>query len=143
MDEQRYGALLADARPRIIETAEEHERTLGLAEALMEKGDQLSEEEEKLLALIVLLIEAYELHFAGDDEDEDEEGEPEQAPPPHVTLQRLMESHRLGIDDVAHMFGNPHIAKEVLDGKREISKRQAKELGKFFRVPPKLFAPNA
>ena len=32
MDEQRYGALLADVRPRIIETAEEHERLLGLAE---------------------------------------------------------------------------------------------------------------
>jgi HTH-type transcriptional regulator / antitoxin HigA len=141
MDEQRYGALLADARPRIIETVDEHERLLGLAESLMEKGDQLSEEEEKLLAIIVLLIEAYELHFAGDEEDE--EGEPEQPPLPHVTLQRLMQSHHLELNDVSHMFGNPHIAKEVLEGKREISKRQAKELGKFFRVPPKLFAPNA
>src|SRR5829696_9215344 len=139
MDEERYGTLLAEARPRIVETPEEHERLLGLAEALMEKAE-LAEEEEKLLALIVLLIEAYEVHFAAEDEEGDE---PEEAPAPHVTLQRLMFSHDLKVDDVAHVFGNPHVAREVLEGKREISKRQAKELGKFFRVPARLFASNA
>jgi HTH-type transcriptional regulator/antitoxin HigA len=139
MDEERYGALLAEARPRIIETPEEHERLLGVAEGLMEKAE-LAEEEEKLLALIVLLIEAYEVSFASDDE---EGGEPEEVPAPHETLQRLMFSHDLKVDDVAHVFGNPHLAKEVLEGKREISKRQAKELGKFFRVPAKLFFAGA
>lgn len=139
MDEERYGTLLADARPRIVETPEEHERLLGLAEGLMEKGE-LAEEEEKLLALIVLLIEAYEVSFALED---DEGEEPEEAPAPHVTLQRLMFSHDLKVDDVAHLFGNPHVAREVLEGKRDISKRQAKELGKFFRVPPRLFSSNA
>jgi HTH-type transcriptional regulator/antitoxin HigA len=140
MDEERYGALLAEARPRIIETPEEHERLLGLAESLMEKGDTLAEEEEKLLALIVLLIEAYELTFTSDDDDE---GEPEEPPAPHVTLQRLMFSHGIQANDLSHVFGNPHLTREVLEGKREISRRQAKELGKFFRVPPRLFAPNA
>lgn len=138
MNEERYGQLLAEARPRIVETPEEHERLLGLAEGLMEKSD-LAEEEEKLLALIVLLIEAYEVSFAPEDGDEDEE---EEAPAPHVTLQRLMFSHDLKVDDVAHVFGNPHLANEVLEGKRAISRRQAKELGKFFRVPPRLFAPG-
>ena len=141
MDEQRYGALLADARPRIIETAEEHERLLALAESLMEKGDDLPEEEEKLLALIVLLIEAYEVTSAGDEEEE--QAESDEPPPPHITLQRLMYSHDIKLDDVAHVFGNPHLAREIIDGKRAISKRQAKELGKFFRVPARLFAPNA
>jgi HTH-type transcriptional regulator / antitoxin HigA len=140
MDEQRYGALLADIRPRIIETAEEHERLLGLAESMMEKGDDLAEEEEKALALIVLLIEAYELNVGDEDDGADDH---EEVPVPHITLQRLMYSHDVKLDDVAHLFGNPHIAREVLEGKREISKRQAKELGKFFRVPAKLFAPNA
>jgi HTH-type transcriptional regulator / antitoxin HigA len=139
MDEERYAALLAEARPRIVETPEEHERLLALAEGLMEKGE-LAEEEEKLLALVVLLSEAYEVSFSGDD---DEEGDEEQAPAPHVTLQRLMFSHDLKLDDVAHVFGNPHIAKEAMEGKREISKRQAKELGKFFRVPAKLFSPGS
>jgi HTH-type transcriptional regulator / antitoxin HigA len=139
MDEQRYAALLAEARPRIIETQEEHERMLALAETLMEKGDNLAEEEEKLLALTVLLIEAYELTVSAED---DEDGEPEEAPAPHETLKRLMYSHDLQVDDIAHVFGNPHLAREVLDGKRVISNRQAKELGKFFRVPPKLFERN-
>jgi HTH-type transcriptional regulator / antitoxin HigA len=139
MDEERYGALLSEARPRIVETPEEHERLLALAEGLMEKPE-LAEEEEKLLALIVLLIEAYEVSFASED---DEGGEEEEVPAPHVTLQRLMFSHDLKVDDVAHVFGNPHLAKEVLEGKREISKRQAKELGKFFRVPAKLFFAGA
>jgi HTH-type transcriptional regulator/antitoxin HigA len=140
MDEERYGRLLAEARPRIVETPEEHERLLSVAEALMEKGE-LAEEEEKLLALIVLLIEAYEVSFATDDEEEG--GEAEEVPAPYVTLQRLMFSHDLKLDDVAHVFGNPHIAREVLEGKREISKRQAKELGKYFRVPARLFFAGA
>lgn len=139
MDETRYGALLASARPRIIETPEEHERLLALAESLMEKGDDLPEEEEKLLALIVLLVEAYEITAAGEDEDD----QPEESPAPNITLQRLMYSHDIKLEDVAHVFGNPHLAREVIDGKREISKRQAKELAKFFRVPARLFAPNA
>jgi HTH-type transcriptional regulator / antitoxin HigA len=139
MNEERYGVLLAEARPRIVETAEEHERLLALAEGLMERGE-LAEEEEKLLALIVLLIEAYELSFAADEDDGEET---EEVPAPYVTLQRLMFSHDLKVDDVAHVFGNPHLTKDVLEGKREISKRQAKELGKFFRVPARLFAPGA
>jgi HTH-type transcriptional regulator/antitoxin HigA len=137
MDEQRYGALLAEARPRIIETSEEHDRMLALAESLMEKGDTLREEEQQLLALVVLLIEAYEIHFAN--EDEDEQADTEAPPAPHVTLERLMFSHGLAVDDIAHVFGNPHVAREVLEGKRDISRRQAKELGKFFRVPTRLF----
>jgi HTH-type transcriptional regulator / antitoxin HigA len=140
MDEQRYGALLAEIRPRIVETPEEHERLLGLAESMMEKGDNLADEEEKLLALIVLLIEAYELNAGDEDDGADDR---EEVPAPHITLQRLMYSHDVKLDDVAHLFGNPHLAREVLEGKREISKRQAKELGKFFRVPAKLFAPSA
>jgi HTH-type transcriptional regulator/antitoxin HigA len=139
MDEQRYGALLAEFRPRIIDSPEEHERLLAVAESIMEKGENLPDEEEKLLALIVLLVEAYELNVNEEDDEEDRD----EPPAPHVTLQRLMFSHDMKLDDIAHLFGNPHLTREVLEGKRQISKRQAKELGKFFRVPSKLFAPNA
>lgn len=139
IDDKKYGELLAESRPGIIETSDEHERMLRLAEALMEKGDSLTPEEEKLLALIVLLVEAYDLNVSGEDEEQDE---PEEAPAPNVTLQRLMYSHDIKIDDLTHVFGNPYVAREVLDGKRTISKRQAKELGKFFRVPSNLFSSN-
>jgi HTH-type transcriptional regulator / antitoxin HigA len=139
MDEKRYGELLAEHRPRLIETPEEHERLLTLAETFMEKGDDLGPEEEHLLALIVLLIEAYETHAS---EDEEGEEEPDADPLPHQTLQRLMASKGLELQDIADIFGNPHIASEVLEGKRPISRTQARHLAKFFRVPEKLFRDN-
>ena len=136
MDEARYGELLKEIRPRIIETPEEHERLLSIAENMMEKGDELTEEEREALAIIVLLIEAFESQV-GEDEEE-EEGEAE-IPAPHMTLQRLMQNHGVEVDDIAPVFGNPHIAREVLHGRRPISRNQAKELGRYFRVPEKLF----
>jgi HTH-type transcriptional regulator/antitoxin HigA len=137
MDEKRYGELLAEHRPRLIETAEEHERLLTIAEQLMEKGDALAAEEEQLLALIVLLVEAYETH--GADEDGEETDAAEAIPSPGETLKRLMESHGMELNDVAHIFGNPHLAREAIEGRRSISRNQARQLSKMFRVPDKLF----
>ena len=137
MDEARYGDLLKELRPRIIETVEEHERLLSVAENLMEKGDALSEEEREALALVVLLIEAFEASIREEEDDEDEDDD--QTPTPHGSLARLMSSHGVEIEDIAPIFGNPHIAREVLDGKRAITRGQAKELGRYFRVPDKLF----
>lgn len=138
MDENRYGELLRELRPRIIETPEEHERLLTLAETLMEKGDNLSAEEREALALIVLLIEAFE-STVEDEEADEAEAEAEESPAPHVALVRLMESHQVALEDIAPIFGNPHLAREAMEGKRAISRGQAKELGRYFRVPPRLF----
>ena len=138
MDEAKYGELLRDLRPRIIETPEEHERLLSVAESLMEKGDELSEEEREALALVVLLIEAFEATVREDD-DEDADEDDDEAPTPQGALTRLMQTHGIEINDIAPIFGNPHIAREVLDGKRAISHAQAKELGRYFRVPERLF----
>lgn len=140
MNEERYGELLREIRPRLIDSAEEHERLLSVAESMMEKGDDLSEEEREALALIVLLIEAFESHVMDEDGEELEEEEDDEGPPaPHVALQRLMGSHNLDVGDIAPIFGTPHQAREVLEGKRPISKNQARELAKYFSVPVKLF----
>lgn len=136
MDEQRYAELLAQHRPRLIETPEEHERLLLIAETFMEKGDDLSIEEEALLAMLVLLIEAFETHSA---DDEDEETEAPSEPLPHETLQRLMQAGGLELSDISDIFGNPHLAGDVLAGRKPISRSQAKQLAKFFRVPEKIF----
>lgn len=138
MDEQRYGQLLAEHRPRLIETPEEHERLLLVAETLMEQGENLGEEEEQLLALIVLLIEAFETHHADLESDEAEPEITENAAP-HETLKRLLQAGGLDVSDIADIFGNPHVAREVLSGQKPISRSQAKQLSKFFRVPEKLF----
>jgi HTH-type transcriptional regulator/antitoxin HigA len=139
MNESTYGEILKEIRPRIIETPEEHERLLSIAETLMEKGDALTEEEREALALVVLLIETFEANVLEAEEDDDEEEPETESGAPHVTLQRLMQSHQIELEDIAPVFGNPHVTREVLEGRRPISRGQAKELAKYFRVPAKLF----
>ncbi len=138
MDSARYAELLAEHQPLVIETPDEHDHMLNLAESLMEKGE-LVPEEEKLLSMVVLLIEAFELSIVqGEEVDEEEEG-PTEAPSPYTTLQRMLDARGLDVMDVAPVFGTPGIAREVLEGKRPISRSQAKELGKYFGMPAKLF----
>jgi len=109
---------------------------LTLAETLMDKGEQLSVEERKLLELLVLLIEVFERHV---EEDEAEEESAEEIPLPHETLQRLLTARGWDAGALNDIFGNPKLTAEVLSGRRSISKGQAKALGSLFRVPPKLF----
>jgi antitoxin component HigA of HigAB toxin-antitoxin module len=104
----------------------------------MEKGEALKDEERQALALLVLLIEVFEQNVQMDD-DEDGGDDGEGPPAPHIALQRLMQSHQLDLNDIAPIFGNPHIARAAIDGTRPISRAQAKELGRYFRVPAKLF----
>jgi antitoxin component HigA of HigAB toxin-antitoxin module len=140
-DPSRYSELLSEARPALIDSAEEYERLIAIAERLIERGEDLPPEEEKLLALLTLLINVYEVASEGvsEGDDDDEENEPTRLPMPHETLGRLLEARGLEQRDVAHVFGNPAVLNEVMAGKRAISRGQSKELGKFFKVPPKLF----
>ncbi|MGI8746144.1 MAG: hypothetical protein ACR2NN_26900 [Bryobacteraceae bacterium] len=137
MDEQRYAELLAGSRPGVIDTPEEHERLLTIAEALMEKGQALAAEEWKLLELLVLLIRVFEEEVEAAEEKEDEEHAP--LPRPHETLRRLMQSRGWQEDALTDIFGNPYLTGEAMAGRRPISKGQAKALAKLFRVPEKLF----
>ena len=137
MDPQRYAELLAQAQPGIIESPEEHDRLLDVAEQLMDKGETISPEEEKLLALLVLLIEQFEGEV---EEEDDEDGPgPVEPPSPHETLRRLLEARGLELADVADIFGNPANAREAVEGRRPITRGQAKQLSKYFQVPAKLF----
>src|SRR6516165_6870362 len=102
MDDARYGQLLAEIRPALIETPEEHDRLLTAAEQLMEKGTALTPEEQRVLELLVFLIKSFEdsvlaAEAAAPDDDEDEP-EPVQALP-HETLKRLLEVRRLEPSD--------------------------------------------
>ena len=127
----------------MIDTPDEHERLLTIAEGLMDRGAALSREERKLLELLVLLIQTFENSIAEGESDDDDEAEEDTGkaplPQPHETLQRLMESRKWEHDALIDIFGNPHLAGEVLAGRRPISKGQAKALASLFRVPVKLF----
>jgi HTH-type transcriptional regulator/antitoxin HigA len=58
--QKKYGALLATALPTVTKTEEENERTLALAEQLIDKGERLTPEADKLFELVSRLIEDFE-----------------------------------------------------------------------------------
>jgi HTH-type transcriptional regulator/antitoxin HigA len=130
-DVKKYGELLAQALPVVIDNLEDHERLLTAAEALMDKGEDLSNEERKLLELLVVLVEIFE--------HEVEEADDQPQPLPHETIKRLMDGRGWGPDTLNDIFGNPKLTADALSGTKAISKGQAKALGKLFQVPPKLF----
>ena len=54
-------------------------------------------------------------------------------------LKYLMEENGLKQSDLLHIFGSSGIASEVVNGKRAISKTQAKKLAEHFKVSVELF----
>jgi HTH-type transcriptional regulator / antitoxin HigA len=125
----RYGKLLADAQPKVIETRKEYERALSIIKKLMELDEEdLPPEEAKLLELLVTLTDQYEeAHY------------PISRGTPQQVLHHLMESRGLSHKDIWPAFGSKGVASEVLNGKRSISKTHARKLAAFFKVPADLF----
>ena len=63
-DPRKYGALLLETLPAIIETEAQNEHYLAIVEKLMRKGEEnLSPEENMLLNLLVHLIEDFEQRY--------------------------------------------------------------------------------
>lgn len=127
-DPTRYRKLLSQAMPVAVETVEENERAIALVEELLNKNEAISLEEEVLLRLLVTLVQSFEEKYY----------HPREATPIEV-LRHLMDARRLKQSDLWELFGSKGIASEVLNGKRSISKSQAKRLSGFFRVPVELF----
>jgi len=85
-------------------------------------------EEDALFKLLVLLIEAYESgHYSFE------------KPTPHEILQQLIESSGIRQADLVGIIGTSGVVSEVVNGKRSISKAQAKALADYFKVSPSLF----
>jgi len=131
MDNKKYGMLLAETLPGIIETEEENERALEFVNRLMSKGEgNLSPEENSLLRLLVRLIEDFE-----------EKAYPEvgSSSTPRDVLAFLMEQQGLKQKDLVDIFSSSGTISQVLNGAREISKAQAKALAERFKVSAELF----
>jgi len=127
IDEKRYGKLLLRILPRPIQTEKEDQRAVALLQELDLRED-LSPEEEQLAELLTLLIEDFE-----------ERRYAMKPAPPLEMLEVLMEDRGLRHKDIWPVFGNKGLASEVLNGKRAISKAQAKKLAEYFHVPVELF----
>src|SRR5436190_10024726 len=99
----------------LLKPGQQNERMLAVVEKLMDKGENLSPEEEKLLKLFARLIEDFEKRYY----------HPKEAEPLEV-LHHLMEARGVKQTHLWELFGSKGVASEVLRGKRGISKTQAR-----------------
>jgi len=127
ISEARYARLLAKTLPRPIRSEDENKRMTALLLELDERED-LSPEEEQLAEMLTILIEEFETKRY-----------PFPPVPPHQALKALMEERGLRHRDIWPVLGNKGATSEILNGRRSISKAQAKKLAAFFRVPLELF----
>ena len=124
---QDYNQLLEFYSPRIIRNDAEYERLLSHTQHLFFK-DNLSDEESDLLDLLVLLTREYEHQKLENTQLK-----------AHQVLQHLMEAKGIRQVNLVGVIGSSGVVSEVLQGKRRISKAQAKSLGLYFSVNPCLF----
>ena len=128
IDERHYRELLDVTLPVVIRTEEEHQRLLNAAAALIEKpDDEVSEEEGRCLELLSILIEEYE-----------NRAHPLPKAKPHKMLAYLLKEKNMKPSDLWTILPKSRVS-EILNGKRSISKMQAKQLAELFRVPVDLF----
>ena len=129
--DKEYAQLLVTVQPKVIETEEENEFYLAEVTKLIRLGDAISPAQERLLKLLVNLIENFE----------DRHYQLKSATPLEI-LTEFVQDRGLKQKDLLPVFGSQGVASEVLNGKRRISKAQAQALGEFFNVAPSLFFDN-
>jgi HTH-type transcriptional regulator / antitoxin HigA len=126
--------------PKIIETQQEYDQFLAVTENLLSKRFSKGEAtptsrtktETTLFLLLVKLIRDYE--------EETYALQDWMQTPAHEFLQHLMEGRGLKQVELGEALGlsKGHISA-IVNGKREISKAQAKKLGEFFNVSASAF----
>ncbi len=126
-NEEGYRNLLVEIAPKVIESEEEYQQLLTITEQLTFNKNR-TVEETKIYQLLVTLIEAYET-----------ENYPIEDSKHHEILQHLMEVSGTRQTDLIGIIGSSVVVSEVVNGKRSISKAQAKALGKYFNLSPNLF----
>lgn len=127
-DQKRYQELLMKYQPKLIRDEEENEKALAIVEELMHRQNR-SLEENELYDLLITLIEKFEQEYYS----------PGKASTPHSMLLFLMEQQNIQQSALVDIIGSNDIVSQIVDGKQEITKEQARALGKFFHVDPTLF----
>lgn len=118
--------------PKVIETEAEYKLNLAIAEKLIAKRKNRTPEETTLLRLLVKLIEDYEENNFNLKDWRNLS--------PHEILQHLLEvSHTKQSDLVGIVSPSKGLISAIVNGKRAISKEQAKKLGEYFNLSPSLF----
>lgn len=127
LDPTAYGKLLAAALPKPIQNDREFDRMVARLEELDFAKRKLTPEEEALREILATLIKVYDDQFTL----------PEQ--PPHEMVKYLMEQRGLRQADLVPVLGSRAQVSDLVNGKRGISKAQAKKLAAYFGVSVELF----
>jgi HTH-type transcriptional regulator / antitoxin HigA len=118
--------------PKIIETNEEYEHFLTIVERLMSRKINRTTEEDILFKLLVKLIVDYEEEIYSLKE--------WSKTSPHELLQHLMEARGMKqVELVGLLSPSKGLVSSIVNGKRSISKAQAKKLGDLFNISPSVF----
>lgn len=125
-NQEKYLELLNLYVPKPIETEEEYEFYLISFEKIF--FAEKSKENDAIILVLALLIENYE-----------NEHYPEPELEPLELLKGFMELHDLKQRDLVGILGSKGVVSEVINGKREITKAQAKKLGERFGISYKSF----
>ncbi len=127
---ERYTRLLIEYQPKVIETEAEYRQALAVVEHFVFKKER-SLEELALYDLALMLVKDYESKICPMDDWRSQS--------PTEMLQYLLESSGKKQSDLVGIIGSSGIVSEVVNGKRSISKSQAKKLGEMFKVSSSLF----
>jgi HTH-type transcriptional regulator/antitoxin HigA len=126
-DSEAYNYLLCKYQPHLITNEETNEKFLAIVEELM-SHQNLTLEEDTLLALLVKLIEDFE-----------EKTYSLNCSTPYSRLLHLMESRSLEKVDLLHFLQSQGITSQLLEGEQSINFSRAEILAEFFQVSPNLF----
>lgn len=129
-DREQYASLLSKYQPKVIETEEEYQQALQVVEYFVFKKKR-SPEELALYDLTIMLVKDYESKICPMDDWKTQS--------PTEMLQYLLQTSGKKQADLVGVIGSSGVVSEVVNGKRSISKLQAKKLGEMFRVSPSLF----
>ena len=121
---RKYGALLTRTLPGVIEDGADYERLETVFNDLMNKRDNLAPEENRLFDLLANLLEDYEKRTLPPMKDSS----------PIETLKFLLQENGLRQSDLTDVFGRQSVVSEILNGKRQITKNQAKALAQRFNL---------
>ncbi len=122
-----YGQLVAEVKPKVIETEDEYAQFLAVAERLTFKQNQ-TPEESALYDLVTMLVEAYEV----------EHYEIDRSSPSEV-LPHIIKSGGINLTELAKMFGSSESVAQVLAGTKSIEPSWAQALGNRFKLSPQIF----
>lgn len=127
MNKEIYGQLLSETVPAVITNDKECKRIEELFASLINK--ERSPEEDKLFDLLADILENYDRRVM-----------PEiTRSTPLETLNYLVKENNLRQIDLVGIFSSQGIVSEVLSGRREITKNQAKKLAERFKMSIEAF----